>query len=339
MATRTILKITIIYLQTVAQLFGVWPYFYNQQKNIFKTTWYLKLIPIAACIFFTLGMLHSVIILFFESPNVVDDTDAAQFIKNMFSLTSVLMFFVSYKFPYIDKVFLENLTKLFHGFFIKANVAVNEIDSNYKNLLYMCIIKSALLPAIYVITDNFKLDEIAKPARTNPMLKCFLILPIWIFGIVPNLFLMGMMVVLYYFRQMNVKLREIVRKTVSLSKDKTGRRNYHMKWFCELSDEVDAVSVLHMELCDLVKLWNRLFSVPVCLWIYYKVIFLLLQLFFNYVVVGTWLKLGADPDNFNSSVVLCSGTVEILMTMLELTILVHICFSCEKEVGNLSSDM
>lgn len=331
MATRTILKITTIYLTKVAQLFGVWPYFYNEQHKVFKTTWYLKLIPIFPCLFFSLAMLYSVIMLFSETP-ASRSTDAANFIKYMYSLISFVMFFTSYSFSYIDKNLMEHLTKRVHDFYIKVNTTISEIDSNYRGLLCMCIFKIIVLPTIFVISDNNKLNEVAPGARTNPMLKMFLLLPIWIFAIVPNLFVMGMLVVLYYFRQINVKLREIVRKTVRLSKNSAGGRNYRMKWFCELSDEVDAVSMLHMELCHLAKCWHRLFSLPVCVWTYYKVIFLLLQLFFSFVVARAWLG-ETSSHNFNSLVVICSGAIELLITMLELSILVHISYSSETEVG------
>lgn len=331
MATRTILKIIIIYLTIVTQVFGVWPYFYNKKHKVFKTTWYLKLIPITACLFFSLAMIYSIGILFSERPTS-QDTDAAIFIKNMFALICVVMFLVSYMFPYINKDFMEHLTKRVQDFYNKINTTISEGDGNYRDLLCMCILKAIVLPTIFAISDSYKLDQLVPSARTNPMLKCFLILPTWIFGIVPNLFLMGLMVVLYYFRQINVKLREIVSKTVSLSMDKTGGQNYRMKWFCELSDEVDAVSMLHMELCELVKCWNRLFSLPVCVWISYKVIFLLLQLFFNFVVTSVWLTVEVH-ENFNPLIVLCSGNVELLITMSELTMLARICFSSESEVG------
>lgn len=335
MTAKIVLYILIIYIKTIAQLSGLWPYFYDKKNQVFKTTCILKLIPILTCIFLMLSMLYSGKIIFSETPGLFE-TDAANFIQTMIILSKIIMFITIYSQSYIDGDFLENLTKRAQDLYIKINTTTVATNTNYRSLLYMGIFKTVILPTIIVVTECFKIDKIAPPARDNPTLTFFVILPNWIFCIVPNLFLMGMIIALHYFRQLNTTLSEVVSHTIIMDTTEGNRGQYHhMKWFCDLSDKVDAVSVVHIELCNLVKIWNRLFSVSVFVWVSYKVILILFQLFFTFVLVRDWFtaELNRDKAVFHFADVILIESFEVLIIAVNVIMAVHICYSCEAEVS------
>lgn len=59
-----------------------------------------------------------------------------------------------------------------------------------------------------------------------------------------------------------------------------------MQKYCELSDRLDTMTILHYQLCSLWNYFNSIFSLQITFWLTYSVIYIITQLFFDYLLLS-----------------------------------------------------
>lgn len=83
----------------------------------------------------------------------------------------------------------------------------------------------------------------------------------YLISIVPNLFIASVLTAFYLFRQINLKVKRIFQAAIALSAAGAKlRQPICMQRFCELSDQLDEIAILHLELCKLMTDINAVTS-------------------------------------------------------------------------------
>lgn len=86
----------------------------------------------------------------------------------------------------------------------------------------------------------------------------------YVISIVPNIFIATVLTAFFLFKQINLKVKQIFEAAIALSC--TGfkvNQNIRMQRFCELSDRLGKIAVLHLELYKLMNSINAVVSYQV----------------------------------------------------------------------------
>lgn len=145
-------------------------------------------------------------------------------------------------------------------------------------------------------------------------------------SLVPNLFHNIMLVTFYVLNVLNIELKTIVSAIKELDVETPFRIQ---KQFCDLSDRLDAISQLHLEVIRVVQRINNLLNINLMLWIMVKACITLLMCFSFYMCLMRW----AFVEGFVLPIeVFISGILSIVMISIELVMFVNICWKTTTEV-------
>lgn len=259
-------------------------------------------------------------------------THAAVLTQYVFMLLSFLVYFTGYIIQYFKFSYLLNIIQLVQKCLLKLTRIINQQRANnYTDLTIRFMLKFVIVFILTVYSEYNQVDFITEFGTNNVILKVCSTFPSCIFCIAPNVFYAGILLACHYYRQLNYLITEIVKSSNQIAVAEN-HRQYQMTRFCELSDRLDEISVLHTELSNLTKSWNLLFSIPIFLWVWYKTAFLIVCLFFNYVVIRD-LLISKDEQRLESRIGITSYTgLEMVIVALELFLVANGCFNAEFEV-------
>lgn len=92
----------------------------------------------------------------------------------------------------------------------------------------------------------------------------------YVIKIVPNVFIATVLTMYFLFKQINTKVTQIIKAAMVLCVGDDLKKHFRMQRFCELSDRLDEIAILHLELCDMLKVINAVASVQLTIHITLK---------------------------------------------------------------------
>lgn len=326
---RLLFQFHVRYLLILVRLFGVWPYIIDEKSKTVRTTWYLKLYPLAVIMFFfaCVALSH---VDEYDSTNIIWHSVAANLLMFLYGINFVTSFFTAFvdqnnKFKAIEAL-IERCHRLF-TLRISKYFLIEEFSYVKLLLLYTFKSKVMIIYSVYCIITRMYLTSI---------LHGFAVLAYfgtnYVILIIPNFFF-GMVLTSYFvFKQINLKLKRISQAAISLSAGGADfKHTYRMQRFCELSDRLDELAVLHLELCKMMNSINSVASLQLMNHITLRFTSLLVQLFFGYIYVSLWTQLDQDGTQFPIKLFVNSIHTAIF-NVIDLTLLVHVCHMMVVEV-------
>lgn len=339
----------------VVQLFGFWPYRYNEVHQRLETTWFRQLYTIIAPIAFISTTMYTIEILFNDdlTVQVQYETDAGNAVQNMFSISCVVIFITGYIVSMWHRH--EVATKLVPRAIqiiknIQRRKEIVGIVVRRSDIIFKLYLKNTIITACVFISEFLKVEFYAPKAREYPFLKVIIIIPFMIFSVLPNTFAIVMLMVTYGYRRLNAEIEQLVREKINLEQNEMGqpnddnddeettRRPYcRMTKLCDLSDRLDELAVLHMDLGQMTKSFNRMISTYLFIWSWHRMTYFISQLFFSYQMASSIIK--AETQSASSIIetnnveIILYGVASALLILMDFYLFANICFHTEKEVG------
>lgn len=333
------------------QIYGFWPYKLTNKIEL-KSTLFLRLYCYAAPILLATLLIDAAIHILIDS-NVEFDTDTANAIQAMFSASCALLYILGYTTSYLYRsellshiipiaIHLGDHIKQRH--YWRRRRQTHSVGCSIKDMLLKFVGKVIVLPLIYISCEHFKLEFYAPRARDHPIRRFFLIIPSWIFFVLPNVFSCAMLTATLGYRCLNAELMAIIGEQTRMNRSffpnntnwgpppAAHQRSYErMKRFCELSDQIDEISVLHMKLGRLSQRINSVFSVFIFFWCWHRMTYIISQLFLNYQIMSKFTMsneiVGGDVE------ALVFSCLEVALIFVDFVMLTNICLLAELEVS------
>lgn len=340
--------------QLIVQMYGFWPYHIVDQRV--ESTLFLRLYTLLAPIFFIGAMFYSssqVLV----NTGVQYNTDAGNLIQSMFTVSCSVMFWMGYIISYwhrneIAHHLIPQIIRFYNHIQHRTQFKTAWTNVAHVDLLFKLYFKNIIIPVIVIAGEMVKLEYYAPEAQGKSVYKFFMVLPFWIFAVLPNLFAYTMLGVTLAYRRINAEIQQLVEEQIQLQQppqfdlkdvNSESTRYGRMKKFCELSDRLDEMSILHMELGRITKQVNRIISTFLFIWCWHRMTYLIAQLFFAYQVACFILseiqlntRGGSNVANEELNwemVAVCIGAG--MLILIDFYLLANICFQTETEVGLL----
>lgn len=316
---RLLFQFHVRYTLIIVRLFGICPYVTDEKSNIVRTTWYRRLYPPAVIMCF-------VVFVVLSPPSqkmgeIIWQSDAANLLISLYGIFFAICFFSIYidhhcKFKYIGAL-IERFRRLL-TLRICKHFVIKEFS--YLKLLLLYTFKSnvMMIYLAYCIVFRMylmsKIDFFATVAYfgTN-----------FVISIVPNLFIGIVLTASFLFRQINLRVKEIFHAAIAISA--AGAKPHLMQRYCELSDRLDEIAILHLELCKLTNAIKAVTSYQVSNYIVLKFMSLLVQLFFAYMYVSVWIHQKEENSRQLHITLLVTGIQTAILNAVELTLLIQAC--------------
>lgn len=332
------------------RLLGFWPYRFDHVDYQFKSPVYLKVYT-AAFPFVLSGAMVDANNHIFGNGTIRYNSDTGNAVQMMFGISCIVMIVLSYLLSCWHRAeVVSNILPEAHRI-VEHIKRLHEHDDgddvfNFTDMLLKFAVKALLVPSLYIFCEYLKLDSYAPATRRYYIRRYWLILPSWVFFLLNNIFSFAIMFVTYGYRLLNAELCKVVQEQKCMHQNYGGddgggeealKMYGRMNRFCALSDRVDAVAVLHMQLGNIARRLNRMFSIILFTWCWHRQTYILLQMFFNYQALSKWaynnfnLKLSDSSMQVGLNVVII-GTVEALLMMVDFYMLANICTVAEEDV-------
>lgn len=334
MFTNKILILNVRLQMLVTQVFGFWPYFYVVHLNSYRTTWFLKCYSLCIMIMILIGIMRITNFTFENKSSTIFKTVSANLVRHGVSVAIYVVFVSSYLNQF------SNYRQIEH-FIIRARLFSSNIKKTfrcvkwprYSNLVWCFFAKTIFITIMIVCAEYEKHNAGIMPVNRNSLNGLVVIAHNIIGCIIPNWFYGGTLATYFCFRLINTELMAIKDLASEPFKTQYGR----MRRFCVLSDRLDELAILYMELCDLTKYFNRLFSLQICIWIWYRACFMLVQMFFGFIVMSTWIR-NASSDGGRLVKRFGFGAAEVHVQAIDLFLLIYICNYTVIEVYKILND-
>lgn len=300
-----------------AQLFAFLPF--SMDPNTFALKrWFLHRIPPLITIgLFFVSMFNS-----FQVRTQLFHSDVTNTVVFAMGILYTLNFLVSTMHHYVE---LDNIERVFvrghrlYGRLIEANV---QPQSAYGRLLVLFAIKGFGLHILYTWFLRSRMQfEYNFIGQSSVMITSI------VHSIVPSLFYAAMLWCYYLLGEINASLRRIVAGTLLVDQQIKPFRS--QRRFCELSDQLDAVAICHLELCQFIQSLERVVNIPLTLWIAFRCVCVLLEVFSTYMYVSGWLLRPHLGCPLRLMVVAITGGA---LYAIELAMIANVCLATREEV-------
>lgn len=283
MLQEKLLRFNVICTIWMAQIFGLWPFFYNKTSKKYQTTWYFQMYPLVVSIALITGILYSLQKL--SSTNFL--TAAANIISNLLIFFCVITFLGNYLIQYMHFNKIQNLIENGSAIFKKSMVLINNSNIVFMDRLKLYMVKIVFCQLAYIFSEFVKIQNllIVKDVSYVPII--FLSILFFIIGFIPNVYYGSILTSTLLFKELNQKIIKVVNSATDLTYQQ--RKYYRMKSFCELSDSLDSIAILHYDLCTLTKRINKIFSLQLLGWVTFKYMYNLVELFLCYILACRWI--------------------------------------------------
>lgn len=213
-----------------------------------------------------------------------------------FGVGSVLLIIFVSQYSQLKK--LMQMTAIAFRVLSKVQTLCLDSPKSYLRLLLLFTVKTVGLQLVEACLLVRHLLVIVPQLRNSPMTMLCWLYPSWVVSLLPEV-IFGMMLILsYHFRLLNHRMNKIINTSWTTitrcnhNHNKGWSRKPHPKWgirmqtFCDLSDRLDEIAVLHQELSTLTKLMNRTISIQLLIWTIWMVSLLIIKLFLGYFLVA-----------------------------------------------------
>lgn len=313
----------------VTQVFGLWPYFYVARLKSYQTTWCLKCYPVCIMMMILFGIIRSTN-LTFEYTSPIFKTESANLVRHSITIAILVVFVTSYLIQFNNYGQIEHFITRAWLFSSNINKTLGAARwPQCSGLVWLFFLKTIFITIMIVCAEYQKHNAGIVSADRNSLNGFVVIAHSIITCIIPNWFYGGMLVAYFCFRLLNIQLMAIRDLAIEAVKTQHGR----MRHFCALSDKLDELAILHMELCYLTKFFNRLFNLQICIWIWHRASFVMVQMFFGFIVTSTWVR-NASTDGGRLVKTFWFGAAEVYVQAIDMILLIYICNYTGIEVNN-----
>lgn len=174
--------------------------------------------------------------------------------------------------------------------FIKINKFNAKTKLPYLNMLVTFLVKTVLLDLAIFLSILSYINDLSAAAADDWMVMICWVIPSIILNIIPDLFYGAMQIFYYYFMVINRQMEGIMSDTKEIINptEKLGDKKYHrMKRFCELSDRIDEIAILHHELSTVTEQFSNACSVQLLAWTVFCVLTFIVKLFMEYIIIAS----------------------------------------------------
>lgn len=316
--------LSVFYSLFLIRIFGLWPYKIDRRIKIFKTTWFLKLQPILMGILFFIAF--SVIFRnILPALNRQWKSDAANVLMKIFGTINTFFLLNIYVSVYLQTQRVKSIIVRTQEFMVKSQPLLIDDTIRTTSAILLYLLKSFVLFICFTATVCLKLyiASTLLPAYVLP----FVAVPVLIIATVPNLFFGAILFATVYFERINAKVVEIVRNAnlLTVQKHKCIGRTHR---YCGLSDLLDEMAVLHMELTRLTQDVCKLCNSHIMSYLTFLCMNAIVQKFFLYMAVSIGLR---ELIAFPTSLVM-TGVLNIIFIWIELIMFAHLCLTITTEV-------
>lgn len=305
------------------RIFGLWPYTLDRRTKTFKTTWWM-FAPILTGAFCCISL---VVILPFLIPSLMKtkwNSDAANMVMSLYGMLIIVCMFTTYSTVYRQTEIIKSIIVRTYEFLEKSQ-RILPGNTMRTSAILLYLFKTIVLLACFTIVPCLKLRITS--LSVAGFLSPFVMIPILINATIPNLFFGYILFATVYYERINVKIEEIVRlanTSAMQSHDRFGR----MRRYCELSDSLDELAVLHMELTLITQDVCNTCNVRMTSYITWLSVNAIVQKMFVYGCITLGLmKLIVIPTNL-----LVIGILSITYIWIDLIMLAHLGFTVMCEV-------
>lgn len=307
------------------QVFGLWPFFFDRRRMIFSSAWYLRgysIVMVLTTLYFCLTNYTTTI-----GERKSRTYNLTNQIFTGIMTTVLVMYFVA---QHLNHRKIHQLLPV--AIRLMGKLALINEDLPYMHMLMVFFFKTMLLDSAIIFSSISYAST-----RENSILRviAYWVVPNLMISVVPDLLFATMQIVRYYFIVINRRMEAIMAsvRELTISPIDSGtlipvKNHLRMKRFCELSDRIDDIAVLHLELCSLTKSITRLYSTQLLAWTVYGVTMFIVKLFREYIVIAAAVN---EESSLNPHLFL-NNLISLTSTFLGLVFLANICSKTMKEV-------
>lgn len=313
-----------MYSLFLIRMLGLWPYTIDPRTNKFKTTWCLMLQPIFTGTIFCIS-LFLVLPIILPSFKRQWKSDAANMLMEIFGILNIVSLFTTYISVYLQTKNIKSIIVRTQEIVVKCQRLLTNDTIRSASAVFLYFFKSFILLACFTLLPCLKV-WIASLKISGYILP-FVVIPILINATVPILFFGAILFATVYFERINVKIEEIARMANLLTLQK--RNGFgRMRRYCELSDLLDELAVLHMELTRLTQDVCKICNANMTNYIIWLSVNTIVQKLFVYMNISTGLM---DLIAFPKTNVVV-GILSITVVWIDLIMFAHLCFTIMREV-------
>lgn len=317
-----------------AQFFAYIPFYMDQRRNVLHRYRFHR---VYASMFVGILMSGNTIccVLLYPDLFILWSSSAVNVVMTCYGCMYLLTYVLTYVNHHVNLDRLETLLKkgqLLLTERIRPLLAAHEVDtrSDWTHIL-LFVFKEGIVQLLLTHSFLVKIWILSPQYAHNYLLQLFTILPLQAIAMVPRLYYAAMLTANFYFRQLNAVVRRIVESPPTVD---TSSHFHAQRTFCEMSDQLDAVADVHLLLSELVQQLGDIVQVQQNAWIGFKVISILVQLFFCYMFVSNSVTETAFGLPYE---LLVSGVGGSALCAVEVMMLAHMCLCTKEEVCIKSS--
>lgn len=330
-----------------SQLLGVFPYRLNYRNFLFRSTWYMR---VYSLLMFAVALMCCIsnytVSLMTEKEWKQSETFAtANQVFTLIMATVIVITFVAQQFNHrhIAHIFPQAIRLL-----AEANKINDQLKYGPK-IIGFAVKCTVIDVAIIISATNYGSSS---PEQHRWQTYFYAIVPHLMIAIIPNFYLASMNVCCHYFMVINKRMERIMGASEVLidsfacasgTKPADGgggavtmlsehKVHVRMKRFCELSDEIDNIAILHLELCSVTKSVSRLWSIQLLAWTVYSVITFIVKLFKHYITIASTINSVVTTESQFDAHRFLHDMISLMATFFGLLFLANISAKTMKEV-------
>lgn len=271
------------------QISGLWPFAYDYESKKFKFLWYFTVLPI-------ITISYPLVVVFFWSEHISKDIYVKNTVVTILSvgfvafnsINFVIMFFSQYwNFNKIKELILKSYQVI-----RELNSELDKSEFKYGNLLLKFTAKTFIFMSLLIYSIVQSMTRYTK-FEHNYIMYIMSVLPNVLMKIHPDVFYGGLMLIHFYLTQINGKVSSVLTKARELSEnqDLSEQKRYQkMINFCELSDQLDRLCVLHCSVIDMSAIFSQICSFQITLWVALGLCVFLINMFQEYISISTSIR-------------------------------------------------
>lgn len=310
------------------QLFGLWPFFFDRRRMIFSYSWYLRgysIVLILTTLYFCLTNYTTTI-----GERKSRTYNLTNQIFTGIMVTVLVMYFVAL---HLNHHRIYQLLTLSLRLMDKLNRINNDLPYMHMLMVFFC--KTMFLDSAIILSSI----SYASPDENSIFrVITFWLIPNVMIAMIPDLLFAVMQMISYYFKIINKRMETIMASVRELTITQfdsgtqvTERNHFRMRRYCELSDQIDEIAVLHLELCSLTKGITRLYSAQLLAWTVYGVTMFIVKLFREYIVIAAAIN---DEGASLKPHLFLNNIISLISTFLGLVFMANVCSKTMNEVYN-----
>lgn len=231
---------------------------------------------------------------------------------------------------------IEQVFVLGHQLYGKVMAQLKvQTESSYGRLLVLFSIKAFGLPVGYTLFLMARIRVLEVRFQYDFIGQTSVVIISVVHSVVPSLFYAAMIWCFYLMREINHSLRRIMAGAEKLDSQLEVVKPFRSQHrFCVLSDRLDAVAVCHQELCQFLQKLERVANVPMTLWISFRCVCVLVEVFSLYMYLSGWLT--RPLTEVLSRRLICVALGGGMLYATDLAMIANVCLVTKEEVRELA---